>query len=68
MHSNFFLKKRKILGENRLLVMRDLANGFIDKQDIKFGGKISMIIIFFKKKENFKGKSFISYERFSKKI
>ena len=48
--------------------MRDLENGFIDKQDIKFGGKISMIIIFFKKKENFKGKSFISYERFSKKI
>ena len=27
MHSNFFLKKSKILGENRLLVMRDLANG-----------------------------------------
>lgn len=31
--------------------MRDLANGFIDKQDIKFGGKISMIII--KKKGKF---------------
>ena len=45
MHSNFFLKKSKILGENRLLVMRDLANGFIDKQDIKFEAQNNKLVI-----------------------
>ena len=42
---NFFLEKRKILWENRLLVMRDLAKRFKDKQDIKFEAQNNKLVI-----------------------